>query len=66
MKYASAKLRWLMNYETFVQSHSVAILKLSFATTTRARGMDANVVLMLKIPIELQRDYSGGLLLQIT
>ena len=34
MKYASAKLRWLMNYETFVQSHSVAILKLSFATTT--------------------------------
>ena len=42
-------------------------IALCFATTTRARtrGMDANVVLMLKIPIELQRDYSGGLLLQI-
>lgn len=32
----------------------------------RARGMGENVVLRLKIPIELQRDYSGGLLLQIT
>jgi hypothetical protein len=33
---------------------------------TRARGIEGNVVLRLKIPIELQRDYSGGLLLQIT
>lgn len=49
------------------QRHSLSA-KLRFATTTRARtrGMDANVVLMLKIPIELQRDYSGGLLLQTT
>lgn len=31
----------------------------------RTRGMDATVVLRLKIPIELQCDYLGGLLLQI-
>ena len=31
----------------------------------RTRGIQGNVVLMLKIPIELQRDYWGGLLLQI-
>jgi len=28
----------------------------------RARGIEGNVVLMLKIPIELQCDYSGGFL----
>jgi hypothetical protein len=31
----------------------------------RTRGIQGNVVLMLKIPIELQCDYSSGLLLQI-
>ena len=69
-----------MNYETFVQSHSVGMVILTTLQTrpseylkvtqstkrARARGMGGNVVLMLKIPIELQCDYSGGLLLQIT
>lgn len=41
-------------------------IALCFGTTTRAHARDAsNMVLAFKIPIELQCDYSGGLLLKI-
>jgi len=45
------------------EKHSKPLYHQAIINKTRARGMGGNVVLRLKIPIELQRDYWSGSLL---